>query len=42
MLHLKHPVRIRGSRRCVHGKEFREEEKSFPQLEAARLFLRSL
>ena len=42
MLHLKHPVKIRGSRRCVHGKEFREEEKAFPQLEAARLFLKSL
>ena len=42
MLHLKHPVKIRGSRRCVHGKEFREEEKAFPQLEAARLFLRTL
>ena len=42
MLHLKHPVKIRGSRRCVHGKEFREEEKAFPRLEAARLFLKSL
>ena len=42
MLHLKHPVKIRGSRRCIHGKEFREEEKAFPQLEAARLFLRTL
>jgi len=42
MLHLKHPVKIRGSRRCVHGKEFREEEKAFPQLEAARLFLKTL
>ena len=42
MLHLKHPVRVRGGRRCVHGKEFREEEKAFPQLEAARLFLKSL
>ena len=42
MLHLKHPVKVRGSRRCVHGKEFREEEKAFPQLEAARLFLKTL
>jgi len=42
MLHLKHPVKIRGSRRCVHGKEFREEEKAFPQLEAARQFLKTL
>lgn len=42
MLHLKHPVRVRGSRRCVHGKEFREDEKAFPQLDAARQFLKTL
>ena len=42
MLHLKHPVKVRGSRRCVHGKEFREDEKAFPQLEAARQFLKIL
>ena len=42
MLHLKHPVRMRGTRRCVHGKEFREEEKAFPQIEEARLFLKTL
>src|SRR5687767_15308286 len=27
MLHLKHPVRLRGSRRCVHPRSFQEEEK---------------
>jgi hypothetical protein len=42
MLHLKHPVKMRGSRRCVHGREFREDEKAFPQLEEARLFLKTL
>ena len=42
MLHLKHPVRLRGSRRCVHSREFLQEEKLFPQLEAARRFLRRL
>jgi len=42
MLHLKHPVRLRGSRRCVHGPEFQAEEKLFPQLEQAKLFLKSL
>ncbi len=42
MLHLKHPVRMRGSRRCVHGKEFREDEKAFPQIDEARLFLKTL
>lgn len=42
MLHLKHPVRMRGSRRCVHGKEFREDEQAFPQLEEAKLFLSTI
>jgi predicted metal-dependent hydrolase len=42
MLHLKHPVKLRGSRRCVHSKEFQAEEKQFPQLEAAKQFLRIL
>jgi len=42
MLHLKYPVKLRGSRRCVHGPEFQAEEKLFPQLEDARLFLKSL
>ncbi len=30
MLHLKHPVKLRGSRRCVHSPEFQAEEKLFP------------
>jgi len=42
MLHLRHPVKLRGSRRCVHSAEFREEEKQFPQLEVAQRFLRRL
>jgi predicted metal-dependent hydrolase len=40
MLHLKHPVKLRGSRRCVHSAEFQAEEKLFPQLEQAKRFLR--
>jgi hypothetical protein len=36
MLHLKHPIQVRGGRRTVHSKEFREEEKTFPQMEEAR------
>src|SRR5258707_8488085 len=32
MLHLKHPVRMRGSRRCVHSEEFQAEERLFPRL----------
>jgi hypothetical protein len=40
MLHLKHPVKLRGSRRCVHSREFLEEERLFPELTDARKFLR--
>src|ERR1700693_726168 len=40
MLHLKHPVKLRGSRRCVHSREFQEEEKLFPELVRAKKFLR--
>lgn len=42
MLHLKHPVKLRGSRRCVHPPEFQEEEKLFPELEQAKAFLKRL
>ena len=42
MLHLKHPVKLHGSRRCVHGKEFQAEEKLFPQVEQAKAFLKTL
>ena len=42
MLHLKHPVKLRGSRRCVHPPQFQAEEKQFPQLEEARRFLQRL
>lgn len=42
MLHLKHPVRLRGSRRCVHSAEFQEEERLFPDLQSAKDFLRRL
>ena len=42
MLHLKYPVKLRGSRRCVHGPEFQAEEKLFPQLEDAKNFLKTL
>jgi hypothetical protein len=40
MLHLKHPVKLRGNRRCVHGRAFQEEEKQFPELQAALRFLK--
>ncbi len=42
MLHLKHPVRLRGSRRCVHSADFQAEEKLFPQLDEVKQFLRDL
>jgi predicted metal-dependent hydrolase len=42
MLHLKHPVRLRGSRRCVHPAAFVEEEKLYPELEKAKAFLKRL
>jgi predicted metal-dependent hydrolase len=42
MLHLKHPVKVRGGRRCVHGPQFLADEKLFPQFEAAKLFLKRL
>ena len=42
MLHLKHPVKLRGSRRCVHSTEFQAEEKLFPHLDEAKTFLKHL
>lgn len=42
MLHLKHPVKLRGSRRCVHPSEFQAEEKLFPDLQKAQQFLKRL
>ncbi|HEY6765431.1 MAG TPA: M48 family peptidase [Candidatus Sulfotelmatobacter sp.] len=42
MLHLKHPVRLRGSRRCVHSADFQAEEKLFPHLAEANAFLKRM
>jgi len=42
MLHLKHPVRLRGSRRCVHSAEFQTEEKLFERLADSKEFLKRL
>jgi hypothetical protein len=42
MLHLRHPVKLRGSRRLVHPAAFREEEKLFPQFKEAQDFLKRL
>jgi hypothetical protein len=42
MLHLKHPVTRRGLRRCVHSREFKAEERLFPQLKEAQAFIKRL
>jgi hypothetical protein len=42
MLHLKHPVRMRGLRRCVHSREFKADEALFPQLREALAFIKRL
>jgi hypothetical protein len=42
MLHLKHPVTVRKGRRCVHPAAFQAEERLFPELEEARLYLKKL
>ncbi len=42
LLRLKHPVRMRGLRRCVHSREFKAEERLFPQLKEAQAFLKRL
>jgi len=42
MLHLKHPVRMRGLRRCVHSEEFKAEESLFPKLKEALSFIKRI
>jgi hypothetical protein len=42
MLHLKHPVRVRAGRRCVHSQEFQAEERLFPEHNLAREYLKRL
>lgn len=42
MLHLRFPTRTRGGRRHVHTAEFRQAEKSFPQLKEVQLALKRL
>ena len=42
MLHVKHPVRIQGNRRCVHSPEFLAEERRFPGYDEARRILESM
>lgn len=42
MLHLKHPVKMRGLRRCVHSPAFKADERQFPQLQEAMAFIKRL
>ena len=36
MLHLEYPVDHRGTRRCVHTRDFKAHEKLFPQFKEAK------
>ena len=42
MLHLKYPVKLNGSRRCIHPKAFQDEERLFPELHEAKELLKRL
>jgi predicted metal-dependent hydrolase len=42
MLHLKHPVKVKAGRRCVHSREFQADEKLFPELAEAKAYLKRL
>lgn len=42
MLHLRHPVQHKGTRRCVHTREFKQAEKEFERLAEAKALLKSL
>jgi SprT-like family len=42
MLHLKHPVKLRGSRRCMHSGEFQRDERMFSELAQAKRFLKTI
>ncbi|MGC1298074.1 MAG: M48 family peptidase [Alloacidobacterium sp.] len=42
MLHLRHPVKVRRGRRCVHPREFQADERLFPELEQAKAYLKQL
>ena len=42
MLHLRYPVEHRGARRCVHTTEFKQAEKEFAGLKAAKELLKKI
>ena len=42
MLHVKHPVQLRETTRCVHTPEFLADERRFPGIDRAKRMLQSL
>lgn len=42
MLHLRHPVEHKGTRRCVHTREFKQAEGAFEHLTEAKELLKKL
>lgn len=42
MLHVKHPVQLRETTRCVHTPQFLADERRFPGIDRARRMLQSL
>ena len=42
MLHLRYPVEHNGARRCVHTREFKDAEKQFTALKAAKEHLKRI
>jgi len=42
MLHLRYPAEHRGTRRCVHTRDFKDAERQFERLAEAKLLLRAL
>ncbi|MDE0262324.1 MAG: M48 family peptidase [Bryobacterales bacterium] len=42
MLHVKHPVQLRETTRCVHTPEFLADERRFPGIDRAKQMLQSL
>ena len=42
MLHIVHPAKHTGVRRCVHTKEFQQAERGFVGIEEAKRLLKKL
>jgi hypothetical protein len=42
MLHLRHPVKVKAGRRCVHSRDFKADENLFPELAKAKDYLKRL